>query len=108
MGDQPDDLNVKLKEAAEKLAKKNAKALTSKFGIDCFALVDKLLRDLGGNSAGDYGALSKDADYTWGDGIMLSSIQPGDILQFRNHFVDTSNLELLDNGKWFETKGSTA
>jgi len=49
-----------------------------------------------------------DADYDWGDGVMLDSIQPGDILQFRNHLVHSSTLQLLDNGKWFETEESTA
>ena len=104
MGDE--DLNAKLKAAAEKVV--GGKAVTSKYGIDCFGLVDKLLRDLGGKSAGDYGPLSKDADYDWGDGIMLDSIQPGDILQFRNHLVHSSTLQLLDNGKWFQTAESTA
>jgi hypothetical protein len=101
-----DDLNAKLKAAAEKVV--GGKAVTSKFGIDCFGLVDKLLRDLGGKSAGDYGTLTKDADYDWGDGIMLDSIQPGDILQFRNHKVHSSTLQLLDNGKWFETEETVA
>ena len=101
-----DDLNAKLKAAAEKVV--GGKALTSQLGIDCFGLVDKLLRDLGGKSAGDYGTLTKDADYDWGDGIMLDSIQPGDILQFRNHKVYSSTLQLLDSGKWFETAESVA
>jgi len=104
MGDE--DLNAKLKAAAEKVV--GGKAVTSKYGIDCFGLVDKLLRDLGGKSAGDYGPLSKDADYDWGDGIMLDSIQPGDILQFRNHVVHSSTLQRLDSGKWFQTAESTA
>ncbi len=104
MGDK--DLNAKLKAAAEKVV--GGEAVKSKFGIDCFGLVDRLLRDLGGKSAGDYGTLTKDADYDWGDGIMLDSIQPGDILQFRNHLVHSSTLQLLDNGKWFETAESTA
>ena len=101
-----DDLNAKLKAAAEKVV--GGKVLTSKYGIDCFGLVDKLLRDLGGKSAGDFGTLTKDADYDWGDGIMLDSIQPGDILQFRNHIVHSSTLQRLDNGTWFETEESTA
>ena len=104
MGDK--DLNAKLKAAAEKVV--GGEAVKSKFGIDCFGLVDRLLRDLGGKSAGDYGTLTKDADYDWGDGIMLDSIQPGDILQFRNHLVHSSTLQLLDNGKWFEKAESIA
>jgi hypothetical protein len=103
MGD--DDLNVKLKAAAEKLV--GSKALTSKYGLDCFALVDKLLRRLGATTAadGDVGVTAT-ADYDWGDGILLDSIQPGDILQFRKHVVDIATWKVA-NGKWYEASGRT-
>ena len=85
MGDE--DLNAKLKTAAEKLV--GGQALTSKYGLDCFALVDKLLRGLGAATAADGDvAVTATADYDWGDGILLDSIQPGDILQFSKHVVD--------------------
>lgn len=107
MGDDAtDDLNARLKAAAEK--KVGGKALTSKFGIDCFALVDALLRSLDGQSAHDFGKVTKDADYQWGDGILIDSLQPGDIIQFRNHVVETSTQRLVKD-KWqeFETRTQT-
>lgn len=103
MGD--DDLNTKLKNAAEKLIGK--KALTSKYGIDCFALIDKLLRDLGAQTAADGDvAVTATADYDWGDGILLDSLQPGDILQFRDHLIDVATWKVA-NGKWYEASGRT-
>jgi hypothetical protein len=101
MGD--DDLNVKLKDAADKLVGKNA--VTSRYGLDCFALVDKLLRGLGAATAADGDvAVTATADYDWGDGIMLDSIKPGDILQFRNHVVDVGTWKYA-NGDWYEASG---
>ena len=91
MGDTNDDLSKKLKAAAEQ--KVGGKAVKSKFGIDCFGLVDALLRSLGAETAADGTVkVTKTADYDWGDGILLDSIQPGDILQFSKHVVDI--------GKW--------
>jgi hypothetical protein len=46
------------------------------------------------------------ADYDWGDGIMLDSIQPGDILQFRKHVVHTQTFTYA-NDEWHETKTQT-
>ena len=103
MGD--DDLNARLKAAAEKLV--GEKAVTSKYGLDCFALVDKLLRGLGAATAADGDvAVTATADYDWGDGILLESIQPGDILQFRDHLVDIATWKYA-NGKWYEASGRT-
>jgi len=103
MGD--DDLGGKLKAAAEKLV--GGKALTSKYGLDCFALVDKLLRGVGAATAADGDvAVTATADYDWGDEILLDSIQPGDILQFRKHVVDIGIWKCA-NGKWYEASGRT-
>lgn len=100
-----EDLNAKLKAAAEKLVGKDA--LTSKYGLDCFALVDKLLRNLGAQTAADGDVpVTATADYDWGDGILLDSIQPGDILQFRKHVVDIATWKYA-NGKWYEASGRT-
>src|SRR5262245_66078960 len=80
------DLNKELKEAAGKLVGK--KALTSKYGLDCFALVDKLLRGLGAATAADGDVrVTPTADYDWGDGILLDSLEPGDIIQFKKRVV---------------------
>jgi hypothetical protein len=90
-----DDLNVQLKAAAEKLVGKDA--LTSKYGIDCFALVDKLLRSLGAATAADGDVkVTGTADYDWGDGILLDSLQPGDILQFNKHVVHIETETFVD------------
>lgn len=100
-----EDLGAKLKAAAEKMV--GGKALTSKFGLDCFGLVDKLLRNLGAQTAADGDVpVTATADYDWGDGILLDSIQPGDILQFRKHVVHTQTLTFA-NGKWHETETRT-
>ena len=89
----------------EKLVGKEA--LTSKFGLDCFALVDKLLRKLGAATAADGDVpVTATADYDWGDGILLDSIQPGDILQFNKHFIDIGTWKYA-NGKWYEASGRT-
>lgn len=99
------DLGAKLKAAAEKMVGGNA--LKSKYGFDCFALVDKLLRTLGAATAADGDvAVTATADYDWGDGILLDSIQPGDILQFRKHVVDIATWKYA-NGKWYEASGRT-
>src|SRR3954462_2586995 len=85
MGDG--DLNGKLAAAAEARVGKNA-LMKTHYGSDCFVLVDQLLRDLGAETAADGDVkVTPTADYDWGDGISLTSIQPGDILQFRKHFV---------------------
>jgi hypothetical protein len=84
----PEDLNAKLKAAATSMVGKDA--VESKFGIDCFGLVDVLLRSVDANSAHDYRKevpITATAHYKWGDGIFLDSIEPGDILQFKKHVV---------------------
>jgi hypothetical protein len=82
-----DDLETKLAEAAEKRVGKKA-LMKTHYGTDCFVLVDQLLRDLGAATAVDGDVtVTPTADYDWGDGIMLGSIQPGDILQFHKHFI---------------------
>lgn len=100
-----EDLNAQLKASAEKMVGK--KALTSKFGLDCFALVDKLLRNLGAQTAADGDVpVTATADYDWGDGIMLTSLQPGDILQFRKHVIHIQTFTFA-NDKWHETETRT-
>jgi hypothetical protein len=99
------DLNKELKEAAGKLVGK--KALTSKYGLDCFALVDKLLRGLGAATAADGDVrVTPTADYDWGDGILLDSLQPGDIIQFKKHVVHIK-VETFKDGKLIRTDERT-
>ncbi len=104
MGTPSEDLASQLKDAA--LKKVGGKALTSKFGIDCFALVDALLRSLKAQTAADFCTVTGDADYIWGDEVALESIKPGDILQFRNHVVETHTKELRET-RWKETESRT-
>lgn len=100
MGDE--DLSAKLKAAAEQQV--GGAALTSKYGLDCFALVDKLLRSVGAETAADGDVpVTPTADYDWGDGIMLASIQPGDVLQFHNHVVHIETSTFANN-QWYVTE----
>ena len=40
-------------------------------------------------SAADYGKVSPNADYTWGTPVTLATLQPGDIIQFRNYTYES-------------------
>jgi hypothetical protein len=55
---------------------------------ECFTLVDQALRQAGAQSAADFGEVTPDADYVWGDSTIIDQVQPGDLVQFRN-FVST-------------------
>lgn len=55
---------------------------------ECFDLADKALKKAGAKSAADYGKVTPDADYIWGSAIDIGSVQPGDIVQFRNYGFD--------------------
>jgi hypothetical protein len=72
--------------------KANADTLVGQNSVgdgECFALADKTLKDAGAKSAADFGAVTADADYVWGTQVAdLKLVQPGDILQFRNHEVE--------------------
>ncbi len=68
----------------------------------CFDLADQALRAAGAASASDYGEVTPRADYVWGLRVMVSSVRPGDIVQFRNYRVD---FETAD-GTGFETRGN--
>ncbi len=54
---------------------------------ECFALADQALRASGARSAADYGEVTADADYVWGNAVQLVDVQPGDVLQFRDYSV---------------------
>jgi hypothetical protein len=58
-------------------------------GIDCFALVDSILKSKSVNAktAADFGTFTPDADYVWGDAVDLSAVKAGDIIQFRHHEI---------------------
>lgn len=54
---------------------------------ECFALADRALRAAGARSAADYGRITANADYQWGEAIALAQVQAGDVLQFRDFSV---------------------
>lgn len=102
MGD--DDLNAKLVAAAQKRVGKKA-LMKTHYGTDCFVLVDQLLRDLGAATAADGDVkVTPTADYDWGDGILLDSIKPGDILQFRKHFIKIVTVTKNPKGTFTDTR----
>jgi hypothetical protein len=78
---------------------------------ECFALADKALRRAGAKSAADYGEITDDADYIWGDPVDLKDVAPGDILQFRDFDIDTrtdTTTELPRGGEKTEWKERVA
>jgi hypothetical protein len=103
MASPAENLAETIKKSAEK--KVGGKAVDGgkdKGGIDCFALVDELLKSAGGKRPKDFGEVTPTGDYVWGDPVELEKIKPGDILQFRDHFVTIRTQKLLDD-KWKET-----
>ena len=55
---------------------------------ECFDLADQALRNAGAKSAADFGVVTPNADYVWGNQVNLSDVHPGDIIQFRNYRYD--------------------
>jgi hypothetical protein len=52
---------------------------------ECFDLADILLRKNGAKTAADFGQVTADANYVWGERVRgWSDVKPGDILQFRD------------------------
>jgi hypothetical protein len=72
---------------------------------ECYDLADHALKKAGAKSAPDFGAITADADYRWGTPVAdLKLVQPGDILQFRDHEVEvateTTTTEAFADGSW--------
>jgi len=55
---------------------------------ECFDLVDQALRNAGAKTAADFGTVTPNADYVWGNPVSLAEARPGDIIQFRNYRYD--------------------
>jgi hypothetical protein len=90
-----ENVAVRVKTAAEKTVGQKAVAGSkAKGGIACFALVDHLLKSVGAKSAADFGEVTSNADYVWGEEVELNAVQPGDILQFRDHVINITTLKL--------------
>jgi gamma-glutamylcyclotransferase (GGCT)/AIG2-like uncharacterized protein YtfP len=58
---------------------------------ECFDLADQALRDAGAKSAADFGKVTQDADYVWGDPVTIDKTLAGDIIQFRNYASDVTH-----------------
>lgn len=54
---------------------------------ECFTLADTALKKAKAKSASDYGKITANANYRWGNAVNLSKLLPGDIIQFRNYKV---------------------
>jgi hypothetical protein len=55
----------------------------------CFALVDRALREAGARSAADFGPVVSDEDYVWGTEVSLSDLTRGDVVQFRDYVYES-------------------
>jgi len=56
----------------------------------CWDLGENALKQAGASTSNDLGPVGDDTDYVWGDAISdLNQIEPGDILQIRDHLVTT-------------------
>jgi hypothetical protein len=55
---------------------------------ECFTLADRALRGAGARSARDFGDVSPNVDYVWGNSVNLSDLRPGDVIQFRDYRFD--------------------
>jgi hypothetical protein len=54
----------------------------------CWDLGEQALKQAGAKTSNDLGPVGDDTDYIWGDPIDdVKDVQPGDILQIRNHLV---------------------
>jgi hypothetical protein len=60
----------------------------AKGGFGCFALVNEMLKSVGAKTAADFGEVTPDGNYVWGDEIPdAKDVKPGDVLQFRDHVI---------------------
>jgi hypothetical protein len=59
----------------------------------CWDLGENALKNAGALTSNDLGPVGDDDDYVWGDPIAdLKDVQPGDILQLRDHVITTETV----------------
>ena len=79
---------------------------------ECWDLGEQALKQAGAQTSNDLGPVKDDSDYIWGDPVDdVSHVEPGDILQIRNHLVTTTTLieyTFKDGTTGTQTKESTA
>lgn len=56
----------------------------------CWDLGEQALKQAGAQTSNDLGPVKDDTDYIWGEPIEIKDIEPGDILQIRDHVVTTA------------------
>jgi hypothetical protein len=65
--------------------------LGKKVGVgECWDLGESALKQAGAQTSNDLGPVGDDSDYIWGDQIDMKDVQPGDIIQLRDHEVTTT------------------
>ena len=52
---------------------------------ECFDLADAALKAAGAKSADAYGTVVPEADYVWGNKVLIGSVLPGDVIQYRDY-----------------------
>lgn len=72
------------------LSKKVYDYAKNKFGQkvgsgECFDLADFALKSIDAKTAKDYGKITGNADYVWGELIDFRKAVPGDVIQFRDY-----------------------
>jgi hypothetical protein len=79
---------------------------------ECWDLAEEALKQANAHSSNDLGSVDEHSDYVWGDPIeQLKDIEPGDVLQFRDHEVTTltkTEISFADGSGSEQTKEETA
>jgi hypothetical protein len=57
---------------------------------ECWDLGEEALKQAGAQTSNDLGPVGDDEDYVWGDPIDIKDVDPGGILQLRDHVVKTT------------------
>jgi hypothetical protein len=73
----------------------------------CWDLGEEALKQNGAQTSNDLGLVGPDTNYVWGDPIALKDVEPGDVLQLRDHVVTTTTVttyEFLDGSRQEETE----
>lgn len=73
---------------------------------ECYDLADQALHSAGARSAPDFGDITAEADYVWGQQVPLSQARPGDIVQFHDFNVVTTIVATtrLPDGRAYTTQ----
>jgi hypothetical protein len=98
-----------LEKATDLVGKPTVRTTTPKGKApECFDMLDRIYREIDAQHPdeltppGSKPRENADGDYVWGESIGLSAVQPGDVLQLRDHkikiVVDVSTHEKYENG----------